>query len=402
MVARGIGCAPLVLSVMVAGLALQGVAASGQADSATDMAKVERYLQERLEKEGFPSLSVGIVREDGLAWAKAIGVADRKSGRPATPDTLYRIGSITKVFTASLLVLARDRGEVRLDDAVAKYLPRHAKLPADPRGAPAITLRHLATHTSGLPRIPPNLTPANGDPYNNYTPKQLMEALAKIQLRHPVGAQYEYSNLGYGLLGYALERKAGRSYETLLRERLLKPLDMRHTLITLKPEHRSLFVSGYQVQDTQAEAVDWKMGVLTPAGGIASSVSDLAKFLALQFKAGTERSRPLSGGSLTELHTPQRLAGSWGMGVGLGWHVLPSESLGDIVWHNGGMAGYTSWMGFAPKHRIGVIVLTNCGKSVDAIGLWLLREAARAYGEKANAPAAGAKSERGGDRRGTE
>src|SRR5262249_5694080 len=156
-----------------------------------------------------------IVRQQDLVYAKSFGLADRRNFQAATVHTLYRIGSITKVFTTTLLAMLRDRGAVRLDDPVANYLPSEVKLPTDPRGAPAITLRHLATHSSGLPSLPPNLVPKGEDPYGGYSVDALYAGLAQIRLVVPIGAGENYSNLGMGLLGHALERAAGMPYEEM-------------------------------------------------------------------------------------------------------------------------------------------------------------------------------------------
>ena len=344
--------------------------------------KIEKKLLDEIKQSGFPSLSVGVVRGDGLVYSKALRIADRAAKRDATPETLYRIGSISKVFTATLLAVLRDQEVVRLDDPVAKYLPADAKLPTDPRGAAAITLRHLATHSSGLPRQPINLKAKNGDPYGGYSPEQLIEGLKTTKLAFPTGADCIYSNLGVGLLGHALERAAKDSYDKLLQKHIFEPLGMKSSDVRLNDDLKRNFAVGYEEKDAEKVAVDWDLGALAPAGGIASNVPDLAKFLSLQLKAGQADVKPIRGGTLTELHTPQRILNDWRLGVGLGWHISHDAKLGDIVWHNGGMAGYHSYMAFVTEKNIGVIVLTNRGISVDELGRWLLGAAIATYAGK--------------------
>ena len=156
-------------------------------------------------------------------------------------------------------------------------------------------------------------------------------------------------------------------------------MQMNSTAIKLSPKQRALFATGYGEEDTTKEAVDWDMASLAAAGALGSNVPDLARFLSLQMRAGQADVKPVSGGTLTELHTPQRLTDDkWDMAVGLGWHIKHGEKSGDLVWHNGGMAGYHSFIGFFPKQKVGVIVLTNCGKSVDEIGGWLAKTASEA------------------------
>ncbi len=353
-----------------------------RAAAAPDLKAIEKRIEGEWKAKDFPSLSFAVVGRKGILAARSFGVADRESARPASPDTLYRIASITKVFTSTLLVVLRDRGVVRLDDPVARYLPVGVRLPADPRGAPAITLRHLATHTSGLPRLPVNLVPRGEDPYGGYGLEALLEGLSATSLDFPIGERYSYSNLGAGLLGHALERAAGEPYEVLLRREVLEPLDMSSTAIALPEDLRPRLAIGYRTDDPEKESVVWDLGCLAPAGGIISSVNDLAKFLALQLRAGKAGARPISGGSLLELHTPQRLTGGWKGAVGLGWHVQPLDDASSLVWHNGNVAGFYSYIAFAPRQRVGVILLANCGRPLEELGKWALKEAVARAGEE--------------------
>jgi serine-type D-Ala-D-Ala carboxypeptidase/endopeptidase len=367
--ARGVGRIVIVLALM------GGVPAL--AATTLPEAVIDAYMNKQLAENHYPSLSVGVVDDGKLVFAKACGLADRETKREATPETLYYIGSVTKAFTATLMVQLRDEGKLRLDDPIAQYLPESVKLPTDPRGAPAITFRHLATHTSGLPRLPVNLKPEGEDAYNAYSLESLFAGLNKTPLIDPIGAKYSYSNLGVGLLGQILARISGDTYENLLTKRLLNPLEMRDTVFTMSTEQRARFALGYK-GDPQTKAVEWRLGSLTPAGGLVSSVPDLAKFLALQMRAGTAGVAPVSGGTLRELHTPQRLADrQWNMAIGLGWHIIRDAGLGEIVWHNGGVAGHYSYFGFLPGRKIGVIVLGNRDRQVDEIGDWLLHMVAK-------------------------
>jgi hypothetical protein len=185
--------------------------------------------------------------------------------------------------------------------------------------------------------------------------------------------------VGNGLLGQILAKNAGKDYETLATERLLKPLKMSASGFDIGRDHAEWAVGH---EGAEREPVEpWDLGALSPTGGIVSNIEDMAKFLALQHRAGGEaESAVVSSGSLFEMHTVQRLDGeSWKSGVGLGWIIQPDEQIGgNVVWHNGGTAGCRSWLGFSPAHKIGVIVLTNCNTSIDQFGLQLLRESIKA------------------------
>jgi CubicO group peptidase (beta-lactamase class C family) len=357
-----------------------------------DLAALQKRIETRLEKEieqnGFPSLAFGIVQGDKLVFSKYLGFADRASKKKASSSTLYRIGSISKVFTATLLVMARDAGRLRLDDWLATYLPAEIPLAADPKGAAEITLRHLATHSSGLARMPATMRTKEDDPYDRISKAELLAGLKKTKMDFPIGLRYSYSNLGFSLVGVVLEKAFGQPYEKILEKLLLEPLEMKDTAIALDETMSARLATPYSKSDTSKKTADWKLGAFSPAGGIASTIEDMALFIALQLKAGKPGKYVVSSGSLTELHTPQRLTNNWQGAVGLGWHVQPSSQYGDIVWHNGGMDGFRSYLGFAPARGVGIVILTNCGKSVDQLGRWLLDEAVFAYGQETITPVA--------------
>ncbi|MGC1520781.1 MAG: serine hydrolase, partial [Steroidobacteraceae bacterium] len=161
---------------------------------------------------------VGVIDAKGRRIV-AYGSLEKADKRPLDGDTVFEIGSITKVFTSLLLADMVQRGEVKLDDPIAKYLPASAKVPE--RNGHSITLVDLATHTSALPRMPANFRPKDpANPYADYTDEQLYAFLSSYELIRDVGAKYEYSNLGFGLLGQGLAHRAGTDYETLVETRI--------------------------------------------------------------------------------------------------------------------------------------------------------------------------------------
>src|SRR5688572_6054625 len=175
---------------------------------------IRASLQRRIEVEKKSvGIVVGIVDEHGSRIVSC-GKMDNGTDNEVDGDTLFDIASITKPFTGLLLQEMIERGEMQLDDPVAKYLPRSVKMPA--RNGKAITLRHLVTHTSGLPHIAENLDPQTADqPFANYTVEELYAFLSGYQLAHEPGAKFEYSSLGAGLLGHVIGLKAGTDYESL-------------------------------------------------------------------------------------------------------------------------------------------------------------------------------------------
>lgn len=306
-------------------------------------------------------ISVGLV----IALVDSSGVTYFAHGTRAVNDTIpvdeqsvYEIGSITKAFTGVLLAQMALHGELQLDDPIERYLP-DVGVPSRGR---EITLRDLATHTSGLPRLPDNLTPADAsNPYADYTVEQLHAFLGSHTLRRSAGAEYEYSNLGMGLLGYILARRAGMSYEALLRERILDPLGMASTAITLTPEMEAHLARGHSGGRVVS---NWDIPTLAGAGGLRSTAADMVTFL--QANIGLLET-PLRGAMARSHADDPGIPGP----VGLGWHVSLEHDV-RVVWHNGGTGGYRTFAGFDPAKRRGAVVLSNSDVSADDIGFHLL------------------------------
>lgn len=301
----------------------------------------------------------------------AIGLLDASGTRriiAAGVDSagVFEIGSITKAFTTSLLQDMVDRGEVRLADPVAQYLPRSVTVPS--RGERRITLLDLATQSSGLPRMPSNFTPRDSmNPYADYSVQQMYAFLSGYQLPRDPGAEYEYSNLGMGLLGHALALKGRATYEELLRRRILAPLGMRETAITMTPALRARVVAGHNPEGRVVPL--WDLPTLAGAGALRSTVNDMLTFLAANLDSAAT---PLSP-TLRRTHGERHATNNPGLTMGLGWHILARPG-GNIVWHNGGTGGFRSFAGFDPVRRVGVVVLSNFNAGVDDVGFHLLDE----------------------------
>ena len=317
---------------------------------------VRRIVTERLTSSPFRGIVVGLLDANGTRRVVAVGV-------PA--DRVFEIGSITKVFTASILATMVADGSVRLDDAVAKLLPAAVRVPA--RNGHQITLLDLTTQVSGLPRMPSNMAPRDStNPYADYSVDQMYAFLSGYELPRDPGETYEYSNLGVGLLGHALALKAGMSYEELVRQRILAPLGMRETAITLSPALRARLAPGH---DNEGNVVpNWDLPTLAGAGALRSTVGDMLTFLA----ANLDSSANPVARALRQTHVSRRGAGSATMTIGLGWHILARPQGPSIVWHNGGTGGYRSFAGFDEVRHVGVVVLTNANIGADDIGFHLL------------------------------
>jgi serine-type D-Ala-D-Ala carboxypeptidase/endopeptidase len=325
--------------------------------------EVRAILKDRVDRRPNTGIVVGIL-DRGQRRVVSYGSAGPE-GKPALDgDTVFEIGSITKVFTATLLADMVVRGEVSYDDPVSKFLPPNVRMPS--RGGRPITLLDLATHSSGLPRLPSNLAPKDpGNPYADYTVQQMYNFLSSYELPREIGAQYEYSNLGAGLLGHVLALRAGTSYEQLVTTRILKPLEMRDTAIALSPGMRDRLATGHTA--TGNSAANWDIPTLAGAGALRSTVNDMMKFLSANLEAGKgDLSKTLG-----ETHPARRTAGTPEMSIGLAWHIRLSSGT-NVVWHNGGTGGCHSFIGFNKATRTGVVVLHNSSGNIDDIGFHLI------------------------------
>lgn len=265
-------------------------------------------------------------------------------------NTIFEIGSITKLFTALLLADMVRRREVDLDEPVERLLPAGVRVPM--RNGREINLRDLASHYAGLPRRPANLDPFDPDnPYAHYTVDHLYEFLAGHELVRTPGDTYEYSNIGTGLLGHALVlRAAGRDYETLIRERILIPLGMSDTVIALPPRLEGRVASPH---DSSFDPVPlWNLGVLAGAGAFRSSAADLLSFL----EALGDPTSPIAA-IVAPLVTPRARGG---MGLG----PLHPDG-GFVISHSGGTGGTRSFVRCIPEWKRGVVVLSNA--NIDAV-----------------------------------
>ena len=328
-------------------------------------ADIKKILADRIDvQRQAVGLVVGVVDADGR---RIVSHGTSGSAASLDGDTMFEIGSATKVFTAILLVDAVTRGEVALTDPVAKYLPASVKVPS--RSGKQITLQDLSMHTSALPRLPTNLSPANmANPYADYSVEQLYAFLSGYELPREIGERYEYSNLGAGLLGHVLALRAKMDYETLVRRRITEPLGMKSTVVTLTEPLKARLAAGHNAQRTAVP--NWDIPTLAGAGALRSSANDMLTFLSAQIGlTPSPLSKPMQATLASRRPTPTpRLE------IALGWHILVAPSGGEIVWHNGGTGGYRFFMGFHPTNRRGVVVLSNMSTpaGADDIGRHLL------------------------------
>jgi CubicO group peptidase (beta-lactamase class C family) len=334
-------------------------------------AEIRSLLAERLgEGSAGAGIVVGLVGPGSGETASrrivSYGSRDARDPLPLDGDAVFEIGSLTKVFTSLLLAEMAVRGEVDLAEPVARCLPATLILPS--RGERPITLADLATHTSGLPFMPTEATVAGApDPSSE---ADLERFLARSAPPSGSGVDWDYSNLGYWLLQRALTARGGAEFEALLRARVLLPLGMKDTGVTLQPALRTRLVPGHDASLQPAALVSSLplYDLMPAAGGLVSTVSDLTKFLAAAM--GNETT-PLAGAMRLQLETRRPMPRP-GTTQALGW-VIEGEGDEAIVFHDGGTLGYASAIAWDPKRRRGVIVLANYLSDVGDLARHLLR-----------------------------
>jgi CubicO group peptidase (beta-lactamase class C family) len=320
---------------------------------------IDEKIKQRVDFQETPGIAIAIY-ENGKVTYYNYGVMNVQSGEPVSAKTLFEIGSITKVFTTSMAAMLSLENKLSFSDRAQKYLPAKMILPE--KEGKAITIEHLATAYSGLTRMPLNFSPADAaNPYIDYREDALTAFLSNCELTRDPGSQYEYSNLGMGLLGYILTRIEEKPYPKLVVERITKPLAMNETFVSGTQREKRL-ATGY-AENMPMKAWTWdNESVLTGAGGLISNTEDMMKFMIAQLK--TDNAQLSKAFQLT--HTARAEAGA--MKIGYGWHIQNEH----IVWHNGGTGGFRSFAGFDKTKNKAVVILTNSTAGADDLGFHLL------------------------------
>jgi CubicO group peptidase (beta-lactamase class C family) len=327
----------------------------------------EGYVAERKNA----ALVIGLTQR-GKRAVLGFGHVSATNAVPPDAQTLFEIGSVTKVFTAIALARLELDGKVKLTDTLRASLPEKVALAS---ALEPVTLLHLATHTSGLPRLPGNLdtSAANlANPYLKYDAGQLHQFLASAKPNNPPGRLMDYSNVGFALLGHVLTLKAGQAYEELVRAALLEPLGMTNTVIRLSDDQRSRLTRGHSPKGEEVSG--WDFDVFAPTGAIRSNAGDMLTFIEANL-VGVET--PV-GRSLTHARQLRKVGDAGDLPLGWQREVTLQGGL-EVYWHNGGTGGYASFIAFNRTQQIGVVVLSNYGDAmagkfeVDRIGMDLLK-----------------------------
>lgn len=334
-------------------------------------AALDKEMQKATKNFSCGGLVVGVYKQ-GKTLIKTHGSINSDQPNRPDVDSVFQIGSVSKVFTASTLQILCDEGVLRLDDTLGQLIGGQIPL-AD--AVKNINLRQLATHTSGLPRVPKVLMQqlnnkvgkqhALDNPYNEL---ELADMLAYLQNPSDLGkaGRFVYSNYGMGLLGRVLELAAGQDLETLVAKKIFQPLKMQHSGIDLTKENPSQVMQGYTAACKPAQA--WTFKILAGAGAFYSTATAMLQFI----RANLDPATPLSA-SLNKTHTPQASGKT-----GLGWmQANPMDRfVGNktVIWHDGQVGGFASYLAFDSEHDCGVVILSSRSMGMNMLGMMLMRQ----------------------------
>lgn len=324
---------------------------------------VDSIANAYLKQQNTQSLAIGIVK-NGQSKTYFFGESANGNQTLPTKTSIYEIGSLSKIFTAIILSNLVEEGTITLDQPISLFLPDTLKKNED---LSKITFQMLANHTSGLPRLPDNLEKVKGystnDPYKSYDKKALYSYLATFKNKKSPGEEYEYSNLGYAVLGDIICDIYKKSYDQIVKDIICKPLDMNNTFQVLDPKRKDTF----KVYNKDGQEVpSWSFDAFSAAGGLKSSLEDLLKFANAQFKMPqTPLENAMANTRLFTFFLPPDTD------LGLAWHMNLLDDL-TVYWHNGGTAGSSSYLALCPDKKSAVVILSNSAISVDDKGKAIL------------------------------
>jgi len=342
-----------------------GISPICQAQDTMISKEVKDNIKSRVENAINTGIVVGVISSNDITYY-SYGVKSLETNDVVDENSVFEIGSISKTFTGILLAEMVIKGDLNLDDPLQSLLPDGVTAPT--KNGETIKLFQLSNHTSSLPRLPDNMSPANpANPYADYSEKQLYDFLNGYELTRDIGSKYEYSNYAAGLLGHVLASKRKMTYEELMVDVIAKPLGMENTRVVFTHQMKKNLAMGHS---NGLEVENWDLPTVAGAGAIRSTAVDMLKYLAANM--GIEKSSLYPAMQLA--HKNSRSEDSNPI-VGLGWHTMEQDGV-QIIWHNGGTGGYRTFAGFIKGGDKGVVVLSNSDAGVDDIGIHLLQPTA--------------------------
>jgi len=334
------------------------------------MPDVDKIFEQYAKDRGIPGMVWGVVVDGELVHVKSSGVRERAGNSEVTADTVFRIASMTKSFTALAILKLRDEGKLNIDDPVAKWIPEFARMQMPTRDSGPLRIRHLLTHNAGFPEDNPW-----GDQQLGATDAQLTEWLRKgIPFSTAPGMEYEYSNYGFGLLGRIVQKASGVAYQEYLDKQILAPLGMKASTLEVAKVAAASRAVGYRLlpDGSYEEEKPLPHGAFGAMGGLLTSANDLGRYVAFQLSAWPPRddaeAGPVKRASVREMNhlwNPSALTASGNPlraqvgGYGYGLRISMDCRFSHVVGHGGGLPGYGSYMAWLPEHGVGMFAMAN-------------------------------------------
>ncbi|WP_069806634.1 serine hydrolase [Vulcanisaeta thermophila] len=346
-----------------------------------DFGDIEEFVLTRMRETKLPSVALGIVRNDELVYARGFGFRDLERGLPATPGTVYGIGSITKSFTALAILKLAQEGRLGLDDPVENYVPLRLRAMGEP-----IRIHHLLTHTSGIPALGYAEAFINGalGLEGTWLPLSspsdvlaFMRGYGDWVVSRP-GERFFYLNEGYVLLGYVISRVSGIPYEDYVTQHILKPLGMGRTYIRAEDVFRDPEVAVPYIVDRNGTHIPSRFPFgITSDGGLLSNVIDMSRYVRMLINRGELGGARIIGRDYLELaerryvDVPWRIIGDEGYGYGL---IISENFFGrKLVQHSGNVLVYTAYMAYIPSDKLGIVIMSNAqGYPLTKMGIYIL------------------------------
>jgi D-alanyl-D-alanine carboxypeptidase len=351
----------LVFALMGGPLQAQMVRPAEDADVQGAIRLFSVWLESQIAYRGLPGVVVGVVSDQELVWAKGFGYANVEERRPMELDTRFRMASHSKLFTATAIMQLREEGKVRLDDPVTDYLPWF-RVESAADDDPPITIEHLLTHSSGLPR---EAGPHWSD-WDFPTAEEIRDLISDREAAYSPEVRWKYSNLAYTIAGMVIEEVSGQSWADYLQDNIFDPLGMSASSVD-RDDARLATGYGRRMPDGSREVVPFvDARGMAAATGLTSTVEDMARFVSAQFRQGPRGGdRILSAASLREMHRVRMLENTWTRGQGIGFAVSRVDDE-LYIGHGGGYPGHTTNTLIHLDSKVGVIVLTNTNDSNPA------------------------------------
>lgn len=324
---------------------------------------IKAIIKQEVTNKRSKSIIVGIVDANGR---QIIAEGKLSDNDPRLPDsnTMYEIGSITKVFTSLSLAKMSLKNQLNINDPISKFLPKTVKTPI--RNGKEISLLSLSTHRSGMPRFPYNTDPKNPDePYADYSVNQLYEYVSHFEPPFDIDSKWRYSNVGYGVLGTILTLVAQKNFETLITEEICKPLNLNNTVISLTAKQKENLAIGHAETGTSVGLTE--LGAIEAGGALRSNVTDLLTFAEENMGLITTDLYP----AMQLTHVLQAKKDANDTYTTMGW-TLDNNNGQNFLFKDGGMPGYCTFLGIDKKNKIGVVILSNSNNSVSDIGRHIL------------------------------